>query len=462
MKEKRGQWNSRLGFILAAAGSAVGLGNIWKFPGKVGANGGGAFLLTYMIVVAIIGFTVMMAEFAIGRKTHKNAVGAFAMLNKKWKFAGVIGIVALFIILSYYAVVGGWVTKYVITYLTGAQFGNGSNAYATYFTNFITSPVEPILWDLLFLGVCIFIISKGVSAGIEKVSKVLMPGLFVLLIGIAIRSVTFPGADEGLRFMFTFRLEDLTSDMIVAAVGQAFFSLSVGMGILITYGSYLDKETDMVNSAKWICILDTFVAILAALAIIPSVFVTVGPDGLGMGGGFAFVALPHVFETLPGGIGHIFGLIFFVLLLLAALTSALSILESLVACVSEEFHISRKKSMAIMVIPLTLLSCGYSLSQLSTRGINLPWFDFSNGFQMLAMNAVMEKLTDNVLIPLGALAFCIFVGWVWKPQNAIAEIEQEGVTFPLKKAWSFSIRYIAPIAIIVILYFTVVKGIVLS
>lgn len=459
MKENRGKWNSKLGFILATAGSAVGLGNIWKFPGKVGANGGGAFLLTYVIVVALIGFSVMIGELTIGRATHKNAVGAFKQLNKKWTFAGIIGIVALFIILAYYAVVGGWVLKYIFVYLTGANF-NGD--YGSYFVNFISSPIEPILWDLVFLGLCIFVISKGVTSGIEKVSKVLMPGLFILLVAIAIRSVTFAGASEGLKFMFTFRWSDFTVDMVVAAMGQAFFSLSVGMGILITYGSYLDEKTNLISSAKWICILDTLVAFLAALAIIPSVFVTVGKDGLGMGGGFAFMALPHVFASLPGGIGNIFGLVFFVLLFLAALTSAMSILESLVACVSEEFNISRHKSMSMMFIPLTILSMGYSLSQDPSRNINLPWFDFTNGFQMLAMNAVMEKLTDNVLIPLGALAFCIFIGWVWKSENAIKEIEQEGTVFKFKNVWAFLIRYVVPVAIIVILYFTVIKGVVLS
>lgn len=461
MNKKRGEWSNHLGFILAAAGSAVGLGNIWKFPGKIGANGGGLFLLIYIIVVAIIGLTIMLAELAIGRSTQKNAVGAFHQLNKKWTFAGVIGIITLFVILSYYSIVGGWIMKYIGVYLGGAHFSGTATQYQDFFLNFITKPIEPVLWGLLFLGLCIFIIIKGVSDGIEKISKILMPALFILLIGTAIRSMTLPGAMEGIQFMLHIDFSTFNTDMLVAAVGQAFFSLSVGMGILITYGSYVGKQENLFQSAVWICILDTIVAILAAFAIIPAVFVTMGADGLGMGGGFAFMALPNVFASIPGGI--IFGAVFFILLFLAALTSAISILESIIAFMSEEFHITRKKAVAWLFVPLTLLSVGYSLSQLETRGINLPWFDMRNGLQMLPMNAVMEKFTDNLMIPLGALCFCIFVGWVWGVKPAIYEIENEGaLRFPLRKIWSFSIRYLAPIAILAILYFTIFKGVILS
>ncbi len=403
----------------------------------------------------------MLAELAIGRSTQKNAVGAFHQLNKKWTFAGVIGIITLFVILSYYSIVGGWIMKYIGVYIGGAHFSGTATQYQDFFVNFITKPIEPVLWGLLFLGLCIFIIIKGVSDGIEKISKILMPALFILLIGTAIRSMTLPGAMEGIQFMLHIDFSTFNTDMLVAAVGQAFFSLSVGMGILITYGSYVGKQENLFQSAVWICILDTIVAILAAFAIIPAVFVTMGADGLGMGGGFAFMALPNVFASIPGGI--IFGAVFFILLFLAALTSAISILESIIAFMSEEFHITRKKAVAWLFVPLTLLSVGYSLSQLETRGINLPWFDMRNGLQMLPMNAVMEKFTDNLMIPLGALCFCIFVGWVWGVKPAIYEIENEGaLRFPLRKIWSFSIRYLAPIAILAILYFTIFKGVILS
>lgn len=457
MHQKRGKWASNLGFILAAAGSAVGLGNIWKFPGKVGAYGGGAFILCYILIVALVGFPVMLAELSIGRKTEKNVIGAFRTLNKRWTFAGGIGVVTLFVIMSYYSVVGGWVLKYVWVYLTGAKFGAGAAPYQSYFVNFISEPVEPLLWGGLFLALCIYVVVKGVSAGIERVSKVLMPALFLLLIACVIRSVTLPGAEEGLRYMLTVRPGSFNRDTLVGALGQAFFSLSVGMGIMVTYGSYVPKNDNLVKSAVSICALDTFVAVLAAFAIVPVVFVTLGAEGLGMGGGFAFMALPEVFASLPGGV--LFGLLFFVLLFFAALTSAISILESCVAFISEEFHFSRLKSTIVLAVPMTCLSVGYSLSQSEVRGINLPWFDFSDGLVMLPMNAVMEKFTDNLMIPLGALAFCLFVGWVWGEKQAVDEIESGGAyPFKLKKLWGFIVRFLAPAVILVILYFTLGKG----
>lgn len=461
MQKHRGEWTNHFGFILAAAGSAVGLGNIWKFPGKVGANGGGLFILIYIIVVAVIGLSIMLAEFAIGRATSKNTVGAFHQLNKKWTFAGVIGVITLFVILSYYCIVGGWITKYIGVYMGGAHFSGTSSQYQDFFINFITHPIEPILWGLFFLGLCVIIILKGVSEGIEKISKILMPALFLLLIATAIRSITLPGAMEGISFMLHIDFSTFSTDMLVAAVGQAFFSLSVGMGILITYGSYVGKQENLFKSALWICFLDTLVALLAAFAIIPAVFVTMGAEGLGMGGGFAFMALPNVFASIPGGI--LFGTLFFLLLFLAALTSAISILESIIAFLSEEFHLTRKRAAAYLIGPLTLLSIGYSLSQLDSRGITLPWFDVTHGVQMLPMNAVMEKFTDNLMIPLGALCFCIFTGWIWGIQHAVDEIDNHGtLAFRFRKIWSFSIRYLAPIAILAILYFTIFKGIILS
>lgn len=387
--------------------------------------------------------------------------GAFHKLNKKWTFAGVIGVITLFVILSYYSIVGGWIMKYISVYVSGAHFGGGASAYQDYFVNFISEPLEPILWGFAFLVLCVLIILKGVAEGIEKISKILIPALFILLIGTALRSITLPGAMEGVKFMLQVDVSTFSTDMLVAAVGQAFFSLSVGMGILITYGSYVGKQENLLKSAVWICVLDTLVAILAAFAIIPAVFVTLGADGLGMGGGFAFMALPNVFASLPGGI--IFGAVFFILLFLAALTSAISILESIIAFMSEEFHISRFKAVAWLMVPLMVLAAGYSLSQLESRGISLPWFDMRHGVQLLPMNAVMEKFTDNLMIPIGALCFCIFVGWVWGVNPAVDEIENQGsLAFSLRRLWSFSIRYLAPIAILTILYFTVFEGMVLS
>ena len=387
MTEKRHQWASNLGFILAAAGSAVGLGNIWKFPGKVGAYGGGAFLLCYLLIVFLVGFPVMLAELSIGRATQKNVVGAFRTLNPRWRFAGYIGIVTLFVILSYYCVVGGWVLKYVQIYAAGAHFGAGPGAYADYFSAFSARPVEPLLWGLGFLVLCIVVVVRGVSQGIEKVSKVLMPLLFLLLAGLVVYSVTRPGAGEGLRFLFGIDPARLSGDTLVGALGQAFFSLSVGMGIMVTYGSYVPKSENLAKSAGWICALDTLVAFL-----------------------------------------------------------------------TEEFHLSRARAAIGLSAPMALLSAGYSLSQSAGRGINLPWFDFKNGMQMLPMNAVMEKFTDNLMIPLGALCFCLFVGWVWGTKAAGQEIAGEHGLRRMQKPWAFAVRFLAPLVIVVILYFTLGMG----
>ena len=456
MKQSRGQWASSLGFILAASGSAVGLGNIWKFPGKVAAYGGGAFILCYVLIVALVGFPVMLAEISIGRNTQKNVVGAFRRLNRRWTFLGGIGVITLFVILSYYCVVGGWVLKYIQVYLMGADFGTGATPYQDYFVNFISKPVEPLLWGAVFLALCVYVVVRGVSKGIEKVSKFLMPCLFLILLAIVVRSITLPGAGEGLRYLFTVRPGTVNGNTLVGALGQAFFSLSVGMGIMVTYGSYVSKTENLAKSAAFICGIDTMVAILAGIAIVPVVFVTLGADGLGQGGGFAFMALPEVFAQMPGGI--VFGCLFFMLLFLAALTSAISVLESCVAFLTEEFHLGRLKAIVLLVIPMAFLSAGYSLSQSAERNLNLPWFDFASGVQMLPMNAVLEKFTDNLMIPLGALGFCLFVGWVWGTKNALNEIEADGSRFRFKRSWSFLIRFLAPAVIVLILYFTLGKG----
>lgn len=456
MKQSRGQWASSLGFILAASGSAVGLGNIWKFPGKVASYGGGAFILCYVLIVALVGFPVMLAKISIGRNTQKNVVGAFRRLNRRWTFLGGIGVITLFVILSYYCVVGGWVLKYIQVYLTGADFGTGATSYQDYFVNFISKPVEPLLWGAVFLALCVYVVVRGVSKGIEKVSKFLMPCLFLILLAIVVRSITLPGAGEGLRYLFTVRPGTVNGNTLVGALGQAFFSLSVGMGIMVTYGSYVSKTENLAKSAAFICGIDTMVAILAGIAIVPVVFVTLGADGLGQGGGFAFMALPEVFAQMPGGI--VFGCLFFMLLFLAALTSAISVLESCVAFLTEEFHLGRLKAIVLLVIPMAFLSAGYSLSQSAERNLNLPWFDFASGVQMLPMNAVLEKFTDNLMIPLGALGFCLFVGWVWGTKNALSEIEADGSRFRFKRSWSFLIRFLAPAVIVLILYFTLGKG----
>lgn len=461
--KNRGQWASNLGFILAGAGSAIGLGNMWKFPGKVGvagtvdgqALGGGFFLITYILVVFLIGFTVMNAELALGRNTKKNCVGTFKALNKKWSIVGYLSMLTPFVIMSYYSVVGGWVIKYIVTYLCGANFVGG---YENYFISFITNPISPLFYFAIFLGLCVFILLKGVSSGIEKLSKILMPILFILLIAIAIRSITLDGALEGLKFMFTFNTKTINPKMLITAIGQAFFSLSLGMGIMITYGSYVKKTDNIIKSATSICFLDTLVAFIAGCAVIPAVFAT--NTNLGMGGGFAFIALPSVFVQMPAG--NFFGLLFFLLLFFAALTSAVSLFEGNIAYVSEEFNISRRKSIFLLIIPMTLLGVGYSATQ-GAFTFNLPWFDVAHGFNMISMANFMEKLTDNLTIPLCALLISLFVGWSWGTDNALKEIEQKGTfKFKLYKCWAFSIKYIVPVCLVTILVYTIGFGIGLS
>ncbi|MCI8868768.1 MAG: sodium-dependent transporter, partial [Anaerotignum sp.] len=344
--ENRGQFGSKLGFILSAAGSAVGLGNIWKFPGKAYNSGGGAFLVIYILMVALIGTTVMLAEFTLGRKTQKNAIASFRELNAKWSWAGGLGVLTGFIILCYYCQVGGWTIKYIIAYIVEAK-----TVYAdpmAYFLNMLGANGMPlqgaIIYPLIFLLLTAFIISRGVAEGIEKMSKVLMPLLFVLLIGLMVRACTLPGADEGLKYMLTFDVSTINGNAFLVALGQAFFSLSLGMGVMITYASYLSKDDNLVSNTGIVCLLDTLVALFAGFMIIPAVFATgIAP---GMGGGFAFATLAGVFMSIPGG--TIFGMLFYFLLFFAAVTSSTSILEGTVAFLTEEKGWERKKTLVIV------------------------------------------------------------------------------------------------------------------
>lgn len=457
---ERAQWASNLGFILAAAGSAVGLGNIWKFPGKAYNGGGGAFILIYLLLVVFIGTTAMLAEFVVGRKTQKNAVGAFKQLNKKYSWIGGLGILTGFIILSYYVQVGGWVVKYIVAYAT-----ESATIYAdplNYFYGVLgvgSFPLEAaIIYPGIFVAISAYIVIKGVSGGIEKFNKLAMPTLFVLLIALMLRAVTLPGAGEGLSYMLSFDWSKVKPNTFLVALGQAFFSLSLGMGVMCTYGSYVSKSENLVKNTALICSLDTLVALLAAFMIIPAVFATgVTP---GMGGGFAFASLAGVFQNMPAGV--LFGMLFYVLLFFAALTSAISILEGTVAYVCEEKGYDRTKATIVISIVLYFIGIFYTLSQayLPLKGI---WFDLENGLYYPGFGDFMEYLTDRLLMPLGALMFCIFVGWIWGTDKGIEEIEQNGtIPFGLKKPWTILVKYIVPVAVSAILVFGLVFGMALS
>ena len=322
--QNREQWGSKLGFILAASGSAVGIGNIWKYPHMAGQNGGAAFTLVYLLCILVVGMTIVIAEFAIGRKTQLSPVGAFEILapNTQWKWVGFLGVASAFVILSFYGVVGGWIFKYIIISVTGGfeVLNNDPQAAETLFGTFISSTWSPVFFQVFFMCVCIFVIVNGVKDGIENWSKIMMPVIIVILIALAIRGLTLPGGINGLRFLFLPRFEDLTASAIVLALGHTFFTLSLGMGTMITYGSYLNRSQNLLNSALWVILLDTAIAMLAGVAIFTTVF-ALGADPAG-GPGLIFFILPSIFPQLA--YGSVWGTLFFSLLFMAAVSSAIS------------------------------------------------------------------------------------------------------------------------------------------
>ena len=432
MTEKRHQWASNLGFILAAAGSAVGLGNIWKFPGKVGAYGGGAFLLCYLLIVFLVGFPVMLAELSIGRATQKNVVGAFRTLNPRWRFAGYIGIVTLFVILSYYCVVGGWVLKYVQIYAAGAHFGAGPGAYADYFSAFSAKPVEPLLWGLGFLVLCIVVVVRGVSQGIEKVSKVLMPLLFLLLAGLVVYSVTRPGAGEGLRFLFGIDPARLSGDTLVGALGQAFFSLSITGSGMIIYGSYLSKSENIIHSSCMTAVLDTCAALLAGLAIIPAVFAfQMDPAS---GPPLMFITLPKVFSQIP--FGNIIGGLFFLSVLFAGITSLMNMFEVCAEALQKTFRIRRKLS--ILITGTIIFIIGLFIENEKYLG---SW---------------MDVITIYV-VPFGALLGAFMIYWILDKKKIHGELNT-GAPKPVGKFFTITSKYIYVFLAVIVFILGIIYG----
>lgn len=431
----RGQWASNIGFILAAAGSAVGLGNVWKFPYLAGANGGGAFVVLYLLMIVAIGFVIMLGEMAIGRSTHLSAVGAYKKINEKWAFVGIIGVIVGFCILSFYSVIGGWVLNYIGKYFTGGIVGSEA---AEYFGSFISSTTAPIVWHFIFMLMCCIIVLKGISGGIEKASKFMMPALFILLIGVVIRSVTLDGAIEGIKFFLKPDFSKVTMSTVMAAMGQAFFSLSLGMGAIITYGSYLGREENLEKNALIIPAIDTGVAMLSGLAVLPAVFSfgfepTTGPS-------LMFITLPSVFDAMP--FGQFFGILFFMLILFAALTSAISLLEVVVSFMIDNFKIGRKKATIGISIALFLVGVPCSLANGPMKDFLILGYNFFD---------FMSFLAESVLMPLGALLMCIFIGYVWGVDNITEEITSGGkYKFVFRKFFIVMIKYIAPVLILFI------------
>lgn len=426
--EKKNQWASNLGFILATAGAAIGLGNLWKFPYLMGKNGGFQFLIMYLIFIVILGLPVMITEMSIGRMTGKGPIKAYGSIKPSAKIIGLMGVLCAFIILSYYSVIGGWILKYIASYLTTQNPPADFSAY-------IASPIEPVIWHLVFM-VFVFVICLKGTHGIEKASKFMMPALLVMLIIIVVRSITLEGGKAGLDFMFKAG-DGISLGAISAALGQVFYSLSLCMGITVTYGSYLSKKEDIPKNSLIVAGLDSLIAVLAGLAIFPAVFAF----GLepAQGPGLTFGTLPMVFDGLSGG--WILALIFFGLMFFAALTSAIALLECVVSAVLDHFKWSRKKAVTIISVLIFLLGILNALSfgPLSHITIlNYSIFDF------------MCMLTDNILMPFGGILMCIYIGWLWKPEFIVNHIEEEGIKFRLKKAWLICIRFITPILVVIV------------
>jgi NSS family neurotransmitter:Na+ symporter len=439
----RGNWSSKLGFILAAAGSAIGLGNIWRFPYITGKNGGALFVLIYIGAVLILGLPVMLAEFALGRATARNPVGAFNTIRPgtKWRYTGYLGVVTGVMILSFYSVIAGWTIGYCYKSLSGQFAAIGKGQAVALFRSFIASPWREILLLAVFMVLTVYIVAKGVSAGLEKYSKILMPALFLIMLLLMVRSLTLPGAEKGLLFYLKPDFAKISGRVFLEAMGQAFFSLSLGMGTMLTYGSYLGKKENLVSSAAWVAALDTTVAILAGFIIFPALFSqNMAPD---QGPGLVFTILPVIFAHMPGGAW--FGAFFFVLLGVAALTSTISILEVPVAFLIDEKKWPRRRAAWLM----GALSFAFGVpSALSGGGVK-----FFSRLPFLHMDflSLWDKVWGNMALSVGAFFIAVFVAYVWKTANALNEITAGGARFRLARLWVVAIKYVCPLLILVVL-----------
>ena len=455
--EKRAQFGSKLGFILASAGSAVGLGNIWKFPTKAYACGGGTFLLIYIALVAVLGTTVMLAEFALGRGSQKNLVAAFRKSNNRWTWIGILGILTGFLILCYYVQVGGWTMKYIIAYFidTDAIYQDPS----AYYLNMLGAEAFPlqsaVIYPQLFLLSTAFVVSRGIPKGIEQMSRILMPIFFFLLLTLMLCACMLPGASAGVKYLLTFDFSTVNASTILTALGQAFFSLSLGMGIMSTYASYLKKEENLVSATGIVCLLDTVVAVCCGFLIIPAVFATgIKPE---IGSGFVFSAMAGVFMNIPGGTA--FGIVFYFLLFFAAITSSISILETIIAVLTEELHWNRKNALTGVCILVFGIGMFYTLSQTHME-LNGIWWSLETGVQPIAFGTALEYLTDRFLLPLAAFFLTFFVAWIWGTDAALEESTSNG-TYPFRFAhiWVWLLKFAVPIAIATIMFAGLLFGI---
>ncbi len=437
ISKKRDGFSGRFGIVAAAAGSAVGLGNIWRFPYVTGENGGGAFLLLYLIFILAIGIPVMLSEFVIGRRAESNALGSFRKLSpgSPWWFIGLMGIIAAFVILSFYSTVAGWTLEYIVQAFAGSFKGKSIEELNMDFAAFTSDSWMPLVWQLVFMALTAGVVLAGVQKGIEKYTKILMPLLFILIIAVCIRSVTLPGAGAGLRFLFEPHFEKLTLQSVLMALGQAAFSLSIGMGALITYGSYIRKDTPLLGTTIQVASADTIIAVLSGVMVFPALF-ALGESPVG-GPGLVFVTLPKVFQSMPGG--YVFGIVFFVLIAVAALTSTISVLEVVVAYLKEEKKMSRRKATFIGATSISVIGVFCTLSFGPLKHVQL----FGKTFFDL-----MNYISANIFLTFGALFIVIYTGWKLGKANFINEINKGGKVHPvLAKIIVFAVRFVAPIAI---------------
>ena len=432
MTNNRSNFTSKIGFILAAAGSAVGLGNIWRFPYLVAQYGGGTFLLCYIVLAVTFGFALMTAEIALGRKTRLSAIGAFSALNKKYRFIGVLAALVPILILPYYSVIGGWVIKYFTVFISGQA---AQAAEDTYFSEFIGQTGQPIFWFALFMVFTAIVVLFGVEKGIEKVSQFMMPVLIVLTIGVSLYVLTIDGAWEGVKYYIMPHMSDFSLKTLLAAMGQLFYSMSLAMGIMITYGSYMKRSTNLEHSVRQIEIFDTGIAFFAGLMIVPAVFAFSGgnPDALNAGPGLMFITLPKVFTAMP--FGSVLGTVFFILVFFAAVTSSISLMETIVSILMDYFHWNRKKTALIVLVYCLLMGLPSSL-----------------GF------GIWDFISNSILMPIVALLTCFFVGFVIKPKTIIDEANAEGAKFKSVTLFTVVIKWVAPVILIAILISSVLNA----
>ena len=453
-EKKRHSFGGSIGFVLAAAGSAVGLGNIWRFPYLAAKDGGGLFLVVYIILALTFGYTLLTTEIAIGRKTKQSPLTAYTKLHDKWGFLGAIASIIPVIIMPYYCTIGGWVVKYFFVFLTG----HGADAAQDgFFTGFITSQWEPIITFVIFLAVSAFIVFRGVNKGIESTSKIIMPILLVMILGIAIFSLTLKNTNDagevvtglqGFKIYIVPNFEGLTIGklftVLIDALGQLFFSLSVAMGIMITYGSYVKDDANLGKSINQIEIFDTVVAFLAGVMIIPAVYVFSGTEGMAQGPSLMFVSLPKVFAQM-GKVGNVIGCLFFAMVLFAAFTSAVSVMEAIVASIMDEFHTSRAKAgiieLIVAIIVGTIVCLGYNKLYFEVK---LP-----NGAVAQILD-IMDYISNNIMMPIVAIGTCILIGWISKPQTVIEEVQKNGEKFSRKGMYVVMVKFITPILLFIL------------